>query len=50
MTDDLATDVPRYENGYLYPTHGPGLGVTLNDEALRKFAIREKRVVISGRG
>jgi L-alanine-DL-glutamate epimerase-like enolase superfamily enzyme len=38
ITDDLALNVPRYEGGYLYPPEGPGLGITLNEEALRKHA------------
>ena len=36
--DDLAVDILRYENGYLYPPDGPGLGVELNEEAVKKFA------------
>jgi L-alanine-DL-glutamate epimerase-like enolase superfamily enzyme len=31
ITNDLAVNVPRYENGYLYPPDGPGLGVELNE-------------------
>ena len=36
--DDLAIDILRYENGYLYPPDGPGLGAELNEEAVKKFA------------
>lgn len=37
ITDDLVLNVPRYENGYLYPPDGPGLGVELNEELARKY-------------
>jgi len=37
ITDDLAKNVPRYENGYLYPPKGPGLGVELNEELAQKW-------------
>ena len=32
INNDLAKNVPRYENGYVYPPEGPGLGVELNEE------------------
>ena len=32
ITDDIAINVPRYENGFLYPPDGPGLGVELNED------------------
>lgn len=32
IKNDLARNVPRYENGYVYPPEGPGLGVELNEE------------------
>jgi L-alanine-DL-glutamate epimerase-like enolase superfamily enzyme len=38
IKDDIALNVPRYENGYLYPTHGPGIGVDLNEAAIQKLA------------
>jgi L-alanine-DL-glutamate epimerase-like enolase superfamily enzyme len=31
ITNDLAVNVPRYENGYLYAPDGPGLGIELNE-------------------
>jgi L-alanine-DL-glutamate epimerase-like enolase superfamily enzyme len=34
ITDDLAVNVPRYENGYFYVPEGPGLGVELNEAVL----------------
>ncbi len=36
ITNDLVLNVPRFENGYLYPPDGPGLGVELNEEIARK--------------
>jgi len=38
VVGDLAVEVPRYENGFLYPTHGPGIGVELNEEAVERLA------------
>ncbi len=46
VKDDLALNVPRYENGYLYPPEGPGLGIELNEEAVKKFATPGKKPVI----
>jgi len=37
IKDDLAKNVPRYENGYVYPPEGPGLGVELNEELIPKL-------------
>jgi L-alanine-DL-glutamate epimerase-like enolase superfamily enzyme len=34
LLNDLAVKVPRYENGFLYPPQGPGLGVELNEAVL----------------
>ena len=38
INDDIALNVPRYENGYLYPPDGPGLGVHLNEAAVHQLA------------
>jgi len=38
IEDDLAVNVPRYENGFLYPTHGPGIGVELNEDAVAQLS------------
>jgi L-alanine-DL-glutamate epimerase-like enolase superfamily enzyme len=37
IKNDLAVNVPRYENGFLYPMHGPGIGVELNEDALSRL-------------
>jgi L-alanine-DL-glutamate epimerase-like enolase superfamily enzyme len=37
ITDDLAKKLPRYEKGFLYPPDGPGLGLELNEELLKKL-------------
>jgi L-alanine-DL-glutamate epimerase-like enolase superfamily enzyme len=34
ISNDVAKEVPRYENGFLYPTTAPGLGVELNEAAI----------------
>ncbi len=38
LKNDLAVKVPRYEKGFLYPPEGPGLGVELNEAAVKKLA------------
>ena len=37
IKDDIALKVPRYENGFLYPTHDPGIGVELNEAVIAKL-------------
>ncbi len=37
IKDDVAVNVPRYENGFLYPTTGPGIGVELNEAVVSKL-------------
>jgi L-alanine-DL-glutamate epimerase-like enolase superfamily enzyme len=49
LKDDLALKVPRYENGFLYPPDGPGIGVELNEAAVKKFATPGKKPVIIGK-
>lgn len=46
ITDDLALNVPRYENGYLYPPDGPGLGVELNEKLLPSLITPGKSAVV----
>lgn len=38
VVEDLGLSIPRYENGFLYPLEGVGLGINLNEEAVKKFA------------
>jgi L-alanine-DL-glutamate epimerase-like enolase superfamily enzyme len=47
--DDLAVKVPRYEKGFLYPPEGPGLGVELNEAAVKKFATPGKSPTVIGK-
>jgi len=49
LKDDLATKVLRYENGYLYPPDGVGLGVELNEDAVKKFATPGKTPTVIGK-
>jgi L-alanine-DL-glutamate epimerase-like enolase superfamily enzyme len=49
IKDDLAIKVPRYENGFLYPPDGPGLGVELNEAAVAKFATPGKSPTVIGK-
>jgi L-alanine-DL-glutamate epimerase-like enolase superfamily enzyme len=37
ITDDLAKNPPRYEDGYLYPPTGPGLGMELNEDLMKEL-------------
>ena len=43
LTDDLAVNPPRYENGYLYPPEGNGLGIELNEKVVKKFMTPDKK-------
>ncbi len=46
ITNDLARILPRYENGYLYPPQGPGLGVELNEEIIPSLITPGKKPTI----
>ena len=46
LKNDLAVTSPRYEGGYLYPTHGPGLGVELNEEVMMKLITPGKKPTV----
>jgi len=37
IKNDVALKVPRYENGFLYPTTTPGIGVELNEPAIAQL-------------
>ena len=45
---DLAVNALRYQNGFLYPPHGPGLGVELNEAAVKQFATPGKNPTVVG--
>jgi L-alanine-DL-glutamate epimerase-like enolase superfamily enzyme len=49
LKNDLALNTPRYENGFLYCPTGPGLGVELNEKAVKKLATPGKPPVIIGK-
>jgi L-alanine-DL-glutamate epimerase-like enolase superfamily enzyme len=49
IKNDLALNVPRYENGYLYPPDGPGLGIELNEAAVKQFATPGKSPTVIGK-
>ena len=46
ITDDLGMTMPRYENGYLYPPEGNGLGIDLNEDAVTKYATPGKKPIV----
>jgi L-alanine-DL-glutamate epimerase-like enolase superfamily enzyme len=46
ITDDLGMTMPRYENGYLYPPEGIGLGIDLNEDAVKKYATPGKEPIV----
>jgi L-alanine-DL-glutamate epimerase-like enolase superfamily enzyme len=41
--DDIALNVPRYSDGFLYPNDGPGLGIELNDDLVRRLVTPGKQ-------
>jgi L-alanine-DL-glutamate epimerase-like enolase superfamily enzyme len=46
LKNDLSKNAVRYENGYLYPPDGPGLGVELNEEVAKRLATPGKKPVV----
>ena len=46
ITDDLVRNVPRVENGHMYPPEGPGLGVELNEEMVAQFMTKGRSPVV----
>jgi L-alanine-DL-glutamate epimerase-like enolase superfamily enzyme len=50
IKNDLAVNVPRYENGYLYPPDGPGLGIELNEAIIPQLMTKGKRPTVIGKG
>jgi L-alanine-DL-glutamate epimerase-like enolase superfamily enzyme len=40
---DIIVETLRYENGRIFPPDGPGLGVTLDEDALSRWRIRDNR-------
>jgi L-alanine-DL-glutamate epimerase-like enolase superfamily enzyme len=49
IKDDLAKTLPRYENGFLYPPDGPGLGMELNEEVVQKLITPGKTPTVIGK-
>ncbi|MGD9143132.1 MAG: mandelate racemase/muconate lactonizing enzyme family protein [Dehalococcoidia bacterium] len=49
ITNDLAVNVPRYENGYLYPPDGPGLGIELNEAVIPDLMTPGKSPITIGK-
>ncbi|OGO20604.1 MAG: mandelate racemase [Chloroflexi bacterium RBG_16_50_9] len=49
IKNDLVKKVPRYENGFVYPPDGPGLGVELNDEVIAKIITPGKSPTVIGK-
>jgi D-galactarolactone cycloisomerase len=39
LRDELFVEPLRFENGHLHVPTGPGLGVTLSPEALKRFTV-----------
>ncbi len=48
LKNDLAKKPPRYEQGFLYPPDGPGLGVELDEEILGRLVSPGKQPVVVG--
>ena len=49
ITTDLAKNVPRYEDGFLYPPHEPGIGCELNEEMVEKLMTPGKSPTVIGK-
>jgi L-alanine-DL-glutamate epimerase-like enolase superfamily enzyme len=49
LPTDLAVKPVKYENGCLYPPDGPGLGVELDETAVKKLATPGKKAVVIGK-
>jgi len=47
--ENVLRGLVKVENGYAEPPHGPGLGIELNDEALKEFVTKGKSPVLVGR-
>jgi muconate cycloisomerase len=39
MERDIVKNPPRYEDGYAYVPHGPGLGVELDEQTVQRFRV-----------
>jgi L-alanine-DL-glutamate epimerase-like enolase superfamily enzyme len=49
ITTDLAKELPRYENGFMWVPEGPGLGVELNEGVVPNYLTEGKQpVTITG--
>jgi L-alanine-DL-glutamate epimerase-like enolase superfamily enzyme len=46
VTGDIARNVPKVENGYMYPPEGPGLGLELDEELLARCAFKDMVLTI----
>jgi len=49
IKNDIALNVPRYENGFLYPTDGPGIGIELNEPVIAKLLTPGKNPTVLGK-
>jgi L-alanine-DL-glutamate epimerase-like enolase superfamily enzyme len=47
VTYDIAKNVPKVENGYMWPPEGPGLGLELDEEHLAECAFKDLIVTIT---
>ena len=48
VTDDLAVELPKYENGFMYAPDKPGIGIELNEELLVKYLTPGKKATVIG--
>jgi len=49
VNDDLAVELPRYENGFMYAPDKPGIGVELHEEMVAKYATPGKKATVIGK-
>ena len=49
IKNDIALNVPRYEHGFLYPTHEPGIGIELNEPVISELLTPGKSPTVIGK-
>jgi len=49
IENDIAANLPRYENGCMYPTEGPGLGIELNEKIIPDIITKGKKGFVIGK-
>jgi len=48
-TDNIVVTPMKYQDGYFFPPDGPGLGLELNEKAVKKYMTKGKSPVVIGK-